>query len=177
MSYQFSEETEKAFQWLLTRYPQKDAVLLPLLHKVQKEAGFLTNDAISYVAERLSLSPARVKEVASFYTLFRLNKKGQYVLQVCHNITCYLRGSDEIIAHIKDKLGIKAGETTPDGMFTLEKVECLASCGTAPVLQVNDWDYHENLDIKKVDQIIDGLKDAKWALESYEARTTEGSIA
>jgi NADH-quinone oxidoreductase subunit E len=177
MSYQFSPEVEKKFQWLLTRYPKKDAVLLPLLHAVQNEAGYLSPDVFDYVSSRLGLSPARVREVASFYTMFRLNKKGQYVLQICHNISCYLRGSDELLARLKSILGISEGETTPDGKFTLERVECLASCSTAPVMQVNDWDYHENLNIEKLEQIISALKQNKGANKDYAKRVDAGAVA
>jgi NADH-quinone oxidoreductase subunit E len=177
VSYAFSPELEKKFQWLLTRYPIKDAVMLPLLHLVQDEVGWLTPDSIEYVAGRMGLSPARVREVASFYSMFRLNKKGQYVIQVCHNISCYLAGSDQILEHVKKRLGIKEGETTPDGKFTIERVECLASCGTAPVLQVNGWDYHEELTVEKVDRIIDGLQKNQWAHDEYERRISEGGVA
>ncbi len=177
MAYQFSAETEKAFQWLLTRYPKKDAVLLPLLHRVQREAGYLSADAIDYVAGRMDLSPGRIREVASFYTMFRLNKKGKYVLQVCHNISCYLRGSDEIIESLKKTLGIVEGETTPDGMFTIERAECLASCSTAPVMQVNEWDYHENLSLEKVEKVIAALKQGKAACATYEERLAQGGVA
>lgn len=175
--YEFSPEIEKKFQWLLTRYPTKDAVLLPVLHLVQDQIGWLTPKAIDYVASRIGLSPARVREVASFYSLFRLNKKGQYVLQVCHTISCYLRGSDNIVEHIKKRLGIEENQTTPDGKFTLERVECLASCGTAPVLQVNGWDFHEELSIEKIDKIIDSLQKDQAAHASYEKRIQEGSLA
>ena len=175
--YSFSPDLEKKFQWLLTRYPIKDAVLLPLLHLVQDDAGWLTPSSIEYVASRLDLSPARVREVASFYSMFRLNKKGQYVIQVCHNISCYLAGSDGIIEHVKKRLGISENQTTPDGKFTIERVECLASCGTAPVLQVNGWDYHEELTIEKVDRIIDGLQKDQWAHDEYEKRMEEGGVA
>jgi NADH-quinone oxidoreductase subunit E len=179
MAYKFSPETEKKFQWLLTRYPKKDAVLLPLLHLVQNETekNYLSPEAIEYVAGRLGLSPARVREVASFYTMFRLNPKGQYVLQVCHNLSCYLRGSDEIIERLKKVLGIKEGETTPDGLFTLERAECLASCGTAPVMQVNTWDFHEELTIEKVEKIVAALKDHKWACPRYDDRVAQGGVA
>lgn len=177
MSYKFSSDLETHFQWLLTRYPKKDAVLLPLLHRVQDEAGYLTPDAIDYVASRLDLSPGRVKEVASFYSLFRLNKKGKYVLQVCHTLSCYLRGSDDLIQRAKEILGIEEGETTPDGLFTLERVECLASCGTAPMMQVNLWDFHEELNVEKLESIIKGLREGKCANPSYVERTKQGGVA
>jgi len=175
MAYQFSPKVEEKFQWLLTRYPKKDAVLLPLLHLVQDEVGYLTSEAISYVGSRLELSPARVKEVASFYTMFKLNDKGKYVIQVCHNISCYLRGSDDILKKIKEVLGVEEGQVTPDGMFSVERAECLASCGTAPMMQVNVWDYHENLTTGKVERIIRDLKAGKGANPCYEKRIAEGA--
>ena len=177
MAYKFSEETEKKFQWLLTRYPSKDAVLIPILHYVQKELGYLTAESMEYTGGRLDLSAARVKEVASFYTLFRFNDQGRYVLQICHTMSCYLRGSDKLLEHLKKKLGIEIGEVTGDGLFSIEPVECLASCGTAPVMQVNLWDFHEELTIEKLDQVIDGLREAKWAEASYEKRVAEGAPA
>ena len=175
--YEFTPDMEKKFQWLLTRYPHKDAVLLPVMHLIQDEIGWLTPTSIEYLAKRLDLSPARVREVASFYSIFRLNKKGQYVLQVCQTISCYLRGSDELIEHIKKRLNIKENETTPDGKFTIERVECLASCGTAPVLQVNGWDFHEELTIEKVDRIIDGLQKDQWNEVDYDSRVQQGAPA
>ncbi len=177
MAYQFSPETEKKFQWLLTRYPKKDAILLPLLRKIQIEEGWLRPDIIDYVASRMDLSPARIREVASFYTMFRLNKKGQYVLGVCQTMSCYLRGCDQLISHLQKTLGIQLGETTADGLFTLEAVECLGSCGTAPAMQVNEWDYHEELDIEKLDKIIEALRSHKWASPSYEERVKQGGVA
>jgi NADH-quinone oxidoreductase subunit E len=177
MAYEFSKQVEEKFQWLLTRYPKKDAVLLPLLHMVQAEAGYLRPDAIDYVASRLDLSPARIREVASFYSLFRLDQKGRYVLQVCHTLSCYLRGSDELVEKLKSILGIEVGQTTSDGLFTIETVECLASCGTAPVMQVNDWDFHENLNVETVEKILAALREHRWAHPSFEQRRAEGSLA
>lgn len=175
--YSFSKDTEEKFQWLLTRYPKKDAVLLPLLHFVQDEAGYLTPDAIDHVAERLGLSPGRVREVASFYSMFRLNQKGKYVLQVCHNLSCYLGGAEDIIKKCKELLGIKEGETTADGLFSLERVECLAACNSAPVMQVNCWDYHEHLTTDKIERIVGELKQGKAAKPAFDARMKEGGTA
>ncbi len=177
MPYKFSPKTEEKFQWLLTRYPKKDAVLLPLLHLVQEEAGYLSTDALDYVGSRLDLSPARIREVASFYSMFKLSSKGKYVLSVCQTLSCYLAGSETVIKKIKDLLGISEGETTPDGLFTLERVECLASCSTAPVMQVNNWEYHENLDSEKVSKVLEGLKTSKCASAYYQDRIDAGGVA
>jgi len=177
VAYTFSKAVEEKFQWLLTRYPKKDAALIPLLHLVQAEVGYLSPDSIDYVGERMGLSPARVREVASFYTMFKLEPQGKYCLQVCHNLSCYLRGSDEVIDKVKQVLGIQEGETTPDGLFTLERAECLASCSTAPVMQVNVWDYHENLTTDKVEKVIQELRSGKATNPSFEERMKNGGAA
>jgi len=177
MAYEFSPEVEKKFKWLIGRYPKKEAALLPVLHHAQDEAGYLSPDVLEYVGQRLDLSPARVREVASFYTMFKLNPSGKYVLQVCHTLSCYLNGAEDVVAKIKDVLGIDEGETTPDGLFTLERVECLASCGSAPVMQVNCWDYHENLNSEKVEKVISGLRKGEGVEPSYDKRTEAGGVA
>ena len=174
MAYEFSAQTEEKFQWLITRYPKKDAVLIPLLHKVQDEVGYLSPDAIDYVAKRMDLSPARVREVASFYTMFKLSPKGKYVIQVCHNLTCYLRGCEDVIKKAKETLGINEGDTSPDGMFTIERAECLCACDQAPVIQVNNWEYHENMSPEKTVQMIQDLKSGKGANPSFDARDAAG---
>lgn len=177
MAYKFSPKVEEKFQWLLTRYPKKDAVLLPILHLAQDEAGYVSPEVMEYVASRLDLSPARVREVASFYTMFKMNPSGKYVLQVCHTLSCYLRGAEEVITKVKDLLGIEEGQTTPDGLFSLERVECLASCGSAPVMQVNTWDYHEELNPEKIEAIIESLRKDQCANASYDKRVASGGVA
>jgi NADH-quinone oxidoreductase subunit E len=177
MAYKFSPKLEEKFQWLLTRYPKKDAVLLPLLHDVQKEVGYLSPESILYVSDRMGLSPARIREVASFYSMFKLTPKGTYLLQICHNISCYLKGADDLVEKAKNLLGVEVGQTSSDGLFTLETAECLASCSTAPVMQVNTWDYHEELDVEKLEKVIQALRQGKCANENYEKRVQEGSIA
>jgi NADH-quinone oxidoreductase subunit E len=132
------------------------SALIPSLHAVQAETGYLTKEAVAEVADLFHLSPNEVWEVASFYTMFYKKPVGKYVVQVCTNISCMLCDSTEILQHLQERLQIKTGETTPDGRFTLVEVECLASCGTSPVVQIND-DYHENLTTEKLDQIMDGL--------------------
>ena len=156
MSFAFSEAGKKEFERLLTRYPDKGAVILPALHLAQKELGYVSDEAIVHIARLLGTSPARIEGVATFYTMYNRQPVGKYHVQICRNISCSLLGGEHLIAHVSKKLGIKPGETTPDGKFTLTKVECLGSCGTAPVMQVND-DYHEELTEAKIDAILDKL--------------------
>lgn len=135
-------------------YPTKEALLLPLLHAAQRSEGWLSDETMAVVASRLGMPAAKVKQVASFYTMFYKKPVGKCHLQVCNNIACWLRGSETLIHHLEKKLGVQLGEMTPDGRFTLSEVECLGSCGTAPVAQVND-DYHENLTLADVDRIVE----------------------
>ena len=149
----FGEEAEREFAEILTRYPEKRSALLPFLHLVQREQGHLAPAAMEEVARRLNLHPVGVLEVATFYTWFNLKPVGKHRLQVCHNLSCTLRGAERIIGTLKEELKIGENETTPDGLFTLQRVECLASCGTAPVMQVNN-DYHENLTPEKARALL-----------------------
>lgn len=153
----FSKSVEKEFQELLTRYPSKRSALIPALHIVQRELGYLSDEGIKYVSTLMGLTPAQVTEVATFYLMFFLKPVGKNILWVCHNLSCDLCGAEEIISHLENKLGIKVGETTADGKFTLLRQECLASCDTAPVMQVND-EYEENLTPPRVDEIIERLR-------------------
>lgn len=152
-----SERTRQNIKALIERYPQRRSALIPSLQLAQEEVGYLSSDVIREVAQVFELSPNEVYEVASFYTMLYKKPVGRYVIQVCTNISCLLCGSEGIMSHLEKKLGIKPGETTPDNKFTLMEVECLASCGTAPVIQINE-DYHEGLTPEKLDQILDGLK-------------------
>jgi NADH-quinone oxidoreductase subunit E len=156
VSFAFSDAGKREFERLLTRYPDKDAAILPALHLAQREQGYVSDDAIVHIAELLGTSPARIEGVATFYTMYNRKPVGKYHVQICRNISCSLLGAEHLIGHVSKKLGVKPGETTPDGKFTLTKVECLGSCGTAPVMQVND-DYHENLNEERIDAILDNL--------------------
>ena len=156
MSVAFSETGRAEFERLLTRYPDRKAVILPALYLAQKELGYVSDEAIVHIAQLLGTSPARIEGVATFYTMYNRKPVGKYHVQICRNISCSLLGAEHLIAHVSKKLGVKPGETTADGKFTLTKVECLGSCGTAPVMQVND-DYHENLTEASVDAILDKL--------------------
>jgi NADH-quinone oxidoreductase subunit E len=153
----FSKSTEKEFHELLQKYPSKRSALLPALYIVQREFGYLTPEGIEYVANLIGLSTAQVAETATFYLMLFMKPVGKNVIWVCQNLSCTLCGAEEIISHLEKKLGIKVGETTADGKFTLLRQECLASCDTAPVMQVND-DYEENLTISRADEVIEKLK-------------------
>lgn len=153
----FSPETEALMQGIIRRYPEgkQKSALLPLLHLAQVESeGWLPVPVMDRVAEILHIQPIEVYEVASFYTMFHTKPVGKCLIEVCRTSSCWLRGAYDIIHHIENKLGIKEGETTPDGKFTLRAVECLGSCGTAPMLQIGET-YHENLTKEKVDQLIE----------------------
>lgn len=138
------------------RYPEKRAALLPALHVLQREQGWISREGMKEVAALLALRPADVLEVVTFYTMFNQKQIGRHHIQVCRNISCALLGARRITRHISGKLGIEVGESTPDGRFTLSEVECLGSCGTAPMLMLND-EYHENLTEPRVDEILDDL--------------------
>ena len=156
-SVEFSEELARRVDEAVARYPNKMAALLPALHLVQREFGWVPVEAQEWVARRLDLPAAHVHGCVSFYTLYRSKPAGRHHIQVCRTLSCALRGSEEILEHLQRRLGIGEGEVTPDGRFSLVAVECLGSCGTAPMFQVND-DYHENLTIEKVDEILERMK-------------------
>jgi len=157
VSLAFSEETRAKHDRLLTRYPNREAAILPTLYLAQREFGHLSDEVILYVADLLGFTPARIYGVATFYTMYNKKPVGKYHLQVCRNLSCSLMGAEHLIEHVAMKIGVKPGETTADGRFTLSTVECLGSCGTAPVMQVND-DYYENLTEESIDAILDGLR-------------------
>lgn len=152
----YGPEFESRVDDLVGKYPEPKAAMLPVLWEVQRAHGWIDLDAERWVAERLGVSPAHVHGVVSFYTMFKQQPSGAYHIQVCSTLSCMLRGSEDVVAHLENKLGIKPGETTPDGRFSMVKVECLGSCGTAPMFQMND-DYHENLTPERIDQLLDSL--------------------
>jgi NADH-quinone oxidoreductase E subunit len=156
VSVAFSETGRAEFERLLTRYPDRKAVILPALHLAQKEFGYVSDEAIVYIAGLVGTSSSEIEGVATFYTMYNRKPVGKYHVQICGNISCSLLGAEHLIEHVSKKLGVRPGETTPDGKFTLTKVECLGSCGTAPVMQVND-EYHENLTVESIDRILDQL--------------------
>lgn len=153
----FSKEFLAEMARLEKFYPNKDALMLPAIHAAQKERGWISEETMQDIGDFLGVPKTRVKEVVTFYHMFHRKPVGKYNLQFCNNIACWLRGSEELISHAEKKLGIKMHETTKDGMFTISEVECLGSCGTAPVCQIND-DYHEGLDVQSVDRLLGELK-------------------
>jgi len=156
MPVQFSDATYKQFEEVLTHYPTTRAAILPTFWLAQEEFGYLSPEVMEYVGKLLDLSPAYVAAVASFYTMFYKEPMGKFHVQVCTNLSCTLLGAERIVACVEKKLGIELGQTTPDKKFSLSEVECLGSCGTAPVAQIND-DYHENLTPESVVRLIDEL--------------------
>jgi NADH-quinone oxidoreductase subunit E len=156
----FSEETLAVAHKLIVSYPEgkQKSALIPLLHLAQAEFdGWLSPEVMDYVASLLNIQSIEAYEVASFYSMFNLNPVGKCLIEVCRTSSCWLRGANEIIEHIEKKFGIKEGETTPDGMFTLKTVECLGSCGTAPMMMVGAQ-FHENLTFEKVDNILENCQ-------------------
>jgi len=152
-----SPETKNKIAAVVKRYPHKQAALLPVLHLIQNEIGFIPEESQAWVADLLDLQPARVKEVVTFYTMFLEKPIGRYHLQVCSNLSCTLAGANDILNYLIDKLKIKPGETTADGRFTLTTVECLGACEHAPCMMVN-YDYYGQLTPAKIDEILDGLE-------------------
>ena len=157
MAVEFSPTALAEFNEIVARYPKKDAAMLPVLYLAQREFGYVGDEAIDYVARLMEQAPARVRGVVSFYTMFNMKPIGRHHIQVCRTLPCALGGAEKVTAFLTQKLGIKPGQTTEDGRFTLSEVECLASCGTAPMMQIND-DYYENLTEEKIDRILDTMK-------------------
>jgi len=156
----FNDETLTLIQKMMKRYPEgkHKSALIPVLHLAQAEFdGWLSVPVMDYVASILKIQPIEVYEVASFYSMFNLKPVGKCVLEICRTSSCWLMGAEDVVKHIEKKLGIKEGQTTPDGMFTIKTVECLGSCGTAPMLQCGAG-FFENLTLEKVDGLLDQFK-------------------
>jgi NADH-quinone oxidoreductase subunit E len=153
----FSEEFETRFREMLGHYPTRRSALVPTLLYAQDEIGSLTDEVIAELAERLDLTDLEVRNVISYYSMLTTKPRGKYNVQVCTNIACMLRGGEELLDHCQKKLGIGNKGTTPDGMFSLEEVECIGGCSWAPAVQVN-YDFHENLTNAMMDQVLDSYK-------------------
>jgi NADH-quinone oxidoreductase subunit E len=150
----FSDEFESRFAEMLTHYPTKRSVLVPTLLYAQDEVGYLNDDVIVELAKRLDLTELDVRNVISYYSMLVTKPRGKYNVQVCTNIACMLRGGEEILNHCKKRLGVGHKETTEDGLFSVEEVECIGGCSWAPAVQVN-YDFHEKLTPEKMDNVLD----------------------
>jgi NADH-quinone oxidoreductase subunit E len=153
----FSEQFETRFAEMVTHYPTKRSALVPTLLYAQDEIGFLSDEVIAELAQRLALTDLEVRNVISYYSMLTTKPRGKYNVQVCTNIACMLVGGEELLEHCKKKLGIGNKGTTADQMFSLEEVECIGACSWAPAVQVN-YDFHENLTPEKMDQVLDSYK-------------------
>ena len=153
----FSNELEQRFQALIDRYPARRSALVPMLLYGQDELGYLTPAAIRRIAELVGESEMAVREVIGYYSMLRTQPAGRYHVQVCTNISCLLRGGDELMEHCQNRLGIANRETTSDGVFSLEEVECMGACSWAPAVQVN-YDFHQELTPERLDEILDAYR-------------------
>ena len=149
-----SQQIQNTINGIRKNFPTTQALLLPMLHEVQNEQGWVSEQSMKDIGEFLELPLSKVKEVASFYTMYKMHPQGKVDLQICTNISCWLNGADKLVSCAEKRLGIHCGETTKDGKFTLSQVECLAACGTAPALMLNE-DYYENVDVNLLNKIID----------------------
>jgi NADH-quinone oxidoreductase subunit E len=157
MSTIFSPALAARFDRLVTLYPLRRSALIPMLLYAQDEVGYLSDQVVSEVAARIGVTELDVRDVITYYSLMRTVPAGKYHVQVCTNISCMLRGGNELLAHCKKRLGIGNKETTPDKLFSLEEVECIGACSWAPAVQVN-YDFHENLTAESMDQILDDYR-------------------
>ena len=153
----FSEQLEKRFAEMSTHYPTKRSVLVPMLLYIQDEVGALTDEAIREIAQRVDLTDLEERNVVSYYSMLRTHSIGKYNFQICTNVSCLLRGGEEIFEHCQKKLGIGNRQSTEDGLFHLEEVECIGACSWAPAMMLN-YEYHENLTPEKIDGLIEGMK-------------------
>lgn len=149
----FSEANETKLDEIISHYPVKRSAVLPALYLAQEEHGYVTDEDVQYIAERLDMRVNEVEEVVTFYTMYSRQPIGRHKLQVCRTLSCMLLGAEKITEHLSQRLGVEVGETTPDGKFTLQEVECLGYCDLAPCLQVN-FDYHERVTTETVDELL-----------------------
>lgn len=176
---ELNPENRRRFDEIVARYPSKRAAMLPALWLVQRQEGYVSAEAMDLVAQLLEVPPGEVQAVVSFYTMYDRRPPGRYKLQVCRTLSCALMGAYDILRHLEEQLRIHNGETTADRMFTLQEVECLGSCGTAPMMQVNDK-YYENLTVERVDVLLDALRSGQPELdrapEIYESAEAQAAV-
>jgi len=153
----FSDQLEQRFASMVTHYPTKRSVLVPMLLYIQDEVGAITDEAIHEIAQRVELSELEVRNVISYYSMMRTHPIGKYNFQICTNVSCLLRGADDLFEHCEKKLGVGHKQSTPDGLFHLEEVECIGACSWAPAMMLN-YEFIENLTPAKIDELIEGIK-------------------
>ncbi len=157
MAYELPKEKQEQVKEIAARYPEPRSGILPAMHIIMAERGWVGTDGANHVADLLGVPPIWCYEALTFYTYFPKEPVGKYHIQVCHNIACNLRGAEDILDHLKNKHGIREGEITEDGLFCLHRVECLGACGNGPMMQVND-DYYEDLTPEIVDELIERFR-------------------
>ncbi len=155
----FSDEFETRFAEMVPHYPTKRSALVPTLLYAQDEVGFLSDEVVQEIAGRLDLTELEVRNVISYYSMLTTQPRGKFNVQICTNISCLVRGAEELLQHCSKRLGVRHKGTTADGMFTLEEVECIGGCSWAPAAQVN-YDFHENLTTEKIDELLDGYRNS-----------------
>ena len=160
----FTTENTTLAREIIERYPVARSAMIPLLHLAQEQDGYVSEEAMEHIAELLGVTPAEVLGTCSFYEMFKREPVGEYLVNVCTNIACLLCGGEELLEHLEERLGVRAGSTTPDGKFTLEDVECVAACTEAPCLQIN-YRYFHRVTHEQVDQVLDDLRAGRLAHE------------
>lgn len=165
--FEFTQENEDKFQKLLPKYPTRQAVVLPALWLAMDQNGYITTEIMDYVARRLDQPPVAVYAVVEFYTMFHTSPVGEHHIQMCRTLSCTMCGCEDLAELVKKKIGIGPGEVTADGRFSFEMVECLGSCGTAPMMRMDNR-YFEGLTAEKLERIIDACKDGRDPAEGYE---------
>ncbi len=155
--FQFDEERDAEFERLVKRYPTRESMILPALWLTQEQEGWVSQEAMAYIADRIGTFASKVYEAATFYTMYHLHPMGETHICVCRTLSCWLRGKQEIVDYLRDEIGITPGEISEDGKYSLEEVECLGHCGTAPVVQVNG-EFHEDMDVEKLKALLATLK-------------------
>jgi NADH-quinone oxidoreductase subunit E len=155
--FQFDKKRDAEFERLIKRYPTRESMILPALWLTQEQEGWVSQEAIGYIADRIGTFAAKVYEAATFYTMYNLKPTGKYHICVCRTLSCWLRGKQEIVDYLRDEVGVTPGKKTEDGKFSLEEVECLGHCGTAPVVQING-EFYENMDVEQLKSLLATLK-------------------
>lgn len=173
MSFSISPEGEKKVSELKAKYPQPQSAVMPILYLVQEEHGHISDAAVDWISEQVGISPAHVMELVTFYTMYRKEPLGKYHIQVCRTLSCGLCGAKKLMEYLHERLGVEPKQVTKDGMFSYEHVECLGSCGTAPMCEINDT-YFENLTPEKLKSVLDDIEKSKPDLSYSQSRDELG---